>query len=299
MFQKNDQCIDVGAPHCPCGLAAFEQCITCSRLAGKDKCECSWQGVCVYNEYIQNGGRIRQQRKDMVCRILKKTWYEKDLAVMRIQVPAGFALKASLPGSCVFVRPQDADTIFDTPISVMRASHEKGYIELAVKASGVKTEALLQEHGMVHIRGIYGNGLSGVEKLLDRNVKKVLCITKGIGLAPAINYCIWAEKRSHMDFLIDPEKINRAFVEDCLSRCKVDSAEFCKLPLDDVDYGSYDAVLLCASDYYQEHMMIPEEKRVVSNNITMCCGEGICGACVYVDDSGISHKLCKCRKQQK
>ena len=40
---------------------------------------------------------------------------------------------------------------------------------------------------------------------------------------------------------------------------------------------------------------IPAEAAlVISNNATMCCGEGICGACTEVTEDGQVIRRCKC-----
>lgn len=296
MFRKQNQCIDVGMPHCPCSLAAFDECITCSRLAGEKRCDCNWRGICVYNEYLQNGNRINPQRSERLCKVLQKKWYSEDLAVVRIQVPRGFAQQVSVPGSCVFVRASKLERVFDMPISVMGANCQEGYIELAIQGTGIKSKALLQEQDAVQMRGVYHNGLTNIEKIMARKSQKVLCITKGVGLAPAINYCRWADGKDSIDILIDLEKINQTFAEESLRRCAIDSIGYCKLPLSVVNCHGYDAILLCASDYYQEHMRLPFDRCVLSNNVTMCCGEGICGACTSTDAAGICRKLCKCKK---
>lgn len=299
MDNKNGSCIDAGSVHCPCMLAACNECMICGRLAGKNYCDCDWQGVCIYNEYLQNGSLLVRQRKSSLYKIQKKIWYEKDLAVMRIKVPRGFAQKASVPGSCVFVRPQGKDDFFDMPVSVMNADYEEGFIDLAVKASGPKSRTLLDSDVFVQMRGVYRNGLLGADKLKASGHRKVLCLTKGVGLAPAVNYCRWAAEKDLIDIIIDLDKINRFFAEDCLTGCCVNDMKYGKLPLDDANgvMDEYDLILVCASDYFQENIRIPQEKLVVSNNFTMCCGEGVCGACIHIDESGNMHRMCKCREK--
>lgn len=297
MFRKKDQCIDAGMQHCPCSLAEFDQCITCSRLMGLEQCDCEWQGICVYNEYLQNGKRVNSQREEHSYKILQKKWFGKDLAVIRLEVPRGLAQRASLPGSCVFARAEGCQPVFDVPLSVLHADSQAGFIELAIKASGVKTGNLLGAEQTVRLRGIYENGLLGREKLFRKKAQKVLCLTKGVGLSPAANYCRWAEGKDCVDFRIDLEKISREFAEECLKDCITGSVEYESLSEREEKYENYDVVLLSASDYYQESLNIPAQKRVISNNQTMCCGEGICGACAYTDKNGGCHKLCKCNKK--
>ena len=91
MTYINELCADIGTDNCPCPLAETGDCLVCSRLAGRGECNCRWAGVCVYNEYIQNGGAVLQRREDRPVEILKKTWYGSDLLVLVLKVSKGFA----------------------------------------------------------------------------------------------------------------------------------------------------------------------------------------------------------------
>lgn len=299
MVEGIRSCADAGSVNCPCVLASCGKCPVCSRLAGKGCCDCSWQGICIYNEFLQNGAAAEIQRNSRRCRIQKKIWYEKDLAVIRLEVPRGFAEKASVPGSCVFVRAGEDPECFDMPVSVMRADYENGIIELAVKDCGPKSRRLMEADRFVWLRGIYRNGLLGVEKLLSNERKSVLCLAKGVGIAPVSNYCRWAGKRDEIEVVSDIDKVNRFFVEDCLGGCRLKKLKYDRLQIGDMNAATsdYDVIVVCASDFYQENIVIPEEKAVYSNNFTMCCGEGVCGACIYVGTDGKEHRMCKCRKK--
>ena len=53
-------CTDRGTAKCPCALMAAGQCYTCGMLSrGKCDCRAGWQGVCPYNEYVQNGEKVQ------------------------------------------------------------------------------------------------------------------------------------------------------------------------------------------------------------------------------------------------
>jgi hypothetical protein len=62
--------------------------------------------------------------------------------------------------------------------------------------------------------------------------------------------------------------------------------------------SGYDRVIILTSNYFiktiKTQLKIPDVKLVYCNNFNMCCGEGICGACVYTDENGNSYKTCKC-----
>lgn len=295
MTYQEELCIDAGTDNCPCLLAESGDCITCSRLQGKDCCDCNWRGVCIYNEYIQNGKKINNRRTGKKARLLKKIWYGEDLVVLVVEVSKGFALKASLPGSYVFVKRYGQRECYSMPVSVMCAEPEKGTVHLAVKVMAGKTKDLVEASDELEIRGVYRNGLLGVSKLLTKKPQKVLCITKGAGFAPAANYNRWAFGKDTVDMIIDLDKINQELVNDYLADRPVNSIRYVDLEPDFICPEGYDAVLLLASDYFIRSVSIPESQKVCSNNFHMCCGEGICGACTMVDSQGKSHKMCKCQ----
>ncbi len=304
MLLRNKQCADAGTENCPCRLAEYGKCIVCSRLNGSETCNCDWQGTCIYNEYLQNNRCINGQRASALYKTEKVTWYEKDLVVMRLAVPRGFAEAAALPGSFVFVRDPSDEHFYNMPVSVMRACHEEGFVELAVKITGPKTQSMVRSlnggKGQLEMRGVYRNGLLGVEKLTEHvsGGKRVLCIAKGLGIAPLVNYARWAEGRDRIDFIIDTEKITDPFVDYCMEGCCIRSVKYDRLPLDMTWelQDKYDVIVLSASDFYQQNIYIPDSKKILSNNHLMCCGEGICGACIFVDKSGQTHRMCKCAK---
>ena len=89
--------------------------------------------MCVYNEYIQNGGAVLQRREDRPVEILKKTWYDSDLLVLVLKVSKGFALRASRPGSFVFVNPVGRSAVSNVPVSIMRTDAKEGKIFLAIR----------------------------------------------------------------------------------------------------------------------------------------------------------------------
>lgn len=436
MLLSNKLCADVGTVNCPCYLAEYGKCIVCSRLGangsagetpeeggsevpgtvkGLGICDCKWQGVCIYNEYLQNNLCVKEltgsagsdgrrqsdcgeQRYGIQCEIQKIKWFDDDLAVLCLSVPRGMTEKAALPGSFVFVRAPGTECYFDFPLSVMRADYETGTIELAVKMNGPKNRALIEGVGCskcessiddrmrrpletktlelglenrvlgyIELRGIFRNGLLGVEKLLhvgekvirgsdativapDEELSKpvrVLCLTKGVGIVPIANYIRWAQSISsgsvgggthdknenrnengnrvpkatvagvQIDVIADLEKINREFANYALGiACSGDQGSEMRAPrvggdeagirdLHSVTYGplplnlswaeqeKYDVVVISASEYYQQNIYVPEAKKVLSNNTCMCCGEGVCGACMCTGRDGSEHRMCK------
>lgn len=326
----NGLCVDAGTDNCPCPLAETGDCLVCSRLAGGHECECSWAGVCVYNEFVQNGKIVRQQRRNKPVEIVKKIWYGSDLLTIVLGVSRGFALKAAQPGSFVFINSVGSSELANVPVSVMRSDVENGRIFLALKVISAKTKVAAEAADRLVLRGVYRNGLigggvSGFKEDLRgitqaKSEPRWLIITKGTGFAPAVNLLSAAGGRMAADVLIDCDKVCDEIVEDNmrgisdgkLSVRKVSLQELTETMMSERAKGrpghmagvyradDYDRIIIMASDYYiktiADCMEIPAGKLVFCNNFRMCCGEGICGACGHTDESGNVSKMCKCRR---
>lgn len=313
MTYKNSICADVGTVNCPCPLAETGDCLICSRLAGKDICDCQWAGVCVYNEYIQNDKVIRNKRQNKTVPILKKIRYGSDLMVIVLKVSKGFALQAMVPGSFVFINTVGETDFFNMPVSVMKADVKKGFLYIALKIISGKTKKIAAADSELQVRGIYRNGLlgQGVAELAEdkKNGGRWLLITKGIGFAPAVNLLNWASGKVKVDMISDMAKVSEEMAEDHLREPMEIFGENLTMQKGDLQEmmqvfnakkaQQYDRIIIMASDYYirtiAEKMEVPAKNLVFCNNFRMCCGEGICGACGHIDKDGNVSKMCKCR----
>lgn len=308
MKYMNRYCADAGTANCPCPLAETGDCLICSRLSGKEKCDCRWCGICIYNEFIQNDGKAKDRRKYEKVRILSKTRYTGDLIVLELKVSKGIALNASMPGSFVFLKCCGEEEYYNVPISVMRADVQNSTIFLAIKILSSKTKAIAEADDFLMLRGIYRNGLigEGIETL-EKN-ERWLVMTRGAAFAPAVNLLDWSEGKGEVHMVIDTTNITEEIVCDMIKEKRPGCSEMRSLrvtmcPLEEDDRNSadeYDKVIILASDYYirkkAEELQVPQSKLIYSNNFHMCCGEGICGACCHIDENGGISKMCKCRQ---
>ncbi|MGI6732068.1 MAG: hypothetical protein ACOX5F_09325 [Anaerovoracaceae bacterium] len=315
-------CIDAGTDQCPCYLALTGDCLTCTRLQGEEYCDCKWQGVCIYNEFIQGGRRINNPRKEFDATIIEIKHYMEDLVVYVLHVGKGFAIKASIPGTYLFIKSSEASSYYDIPISVMDVDVEKGLIHIAVKVISAKTKLLLQEKEKLIIRGPYRNGVLGIHDIIKMSSRdqKVLIIAKGIGLAPGVLASKTLALKNQVDFIIDSEKISKDLVSDYLNEKGQEPIRDDKAPEEgilkylslsegsaEMEIGEllknrqYQSVLILASDYYIQTLgqlvkqKLPNAHIAVSNNFHICCGEGICGACSHEIEGGKTLKMCKCQ----
>ena len=118
---------------------------------------------------------------------------------------------------------------------------------------------------------------------------------------------------SKIRWLADDKKIDRTLIEDYVRMIHgtiqpeymalIDSSGRVQRELwEALEDSEYDVAVICGSPYFVEHMncqvrnRFPEVQLVVSNNATMCCGEGICGACTEVTEDGRVIRRCKCGK---
>lgn len=315
-------CIDAGSENCPCYLAVTGDCLVCSRLQGKDYCDCNWRGVCIYNEFIQGNKKVNNPRRDFVARIVERKFYKEDLVVYILDVGKGFAMKAERPGSYLFVKAEGAISFYDMPISVMKADTEKGQIHLAIKIISTKTKALLSERSNLVLRGPYRNGIHGITPIVKKKGKNqnTLIIAKGIGIAPGILASQTFRYKGAVDMVIDTEKIGGELIRDYVeAEQAVSSQDADEKGNEAIRYLSmteqdapgelellmrrkqYDNVILLMSDYYIEQIgrmvkrVLPEADLAVCNNFRICCGEGLCGSCTLDTSSGETIKMCKCQ----
>lgn len=253
MTYLNPICADVGTRNCPCPLAETGDCLVCSRLSGRGACDCRWAGVCVYNEYIQNGSKVRGRREDRNTRILQRLWRGDDLVLLQLDVPRGFALEASRPGSFLFLKAPGASELTNVPVSVMAADAEHKSIWIALRILSAKTKALAACEDVLDVRGVYrsgllGRGLAGMqedgktpggknpagfpgreqpaEKSLTENnttkafegeypaLKRWLILTRGAGFAPAVNLLRWISGRVSVHVISDPEKVGEDVIRE-------------------------------------------------------------------------------------
>ena len=215
MTYFNPICADVGTRNCPCPLAETGDCLVCSRLSGARECSCRWAGVCVYNEYMQNGSMVRTKRKARSTEILQRLRQGDDLLMLQLRVPRGFALEASRPGSFLFLKPPGAPEMTSVPVSVMAADVEHESLWVILKIISAKTKALAACEDFLEMRGIYrsgllGKGVAGMLDLHDPGIsvrKRWLILTTGVGVAPAVNLIRWAAGRVDIHVIADPEKV--------------------------------------------------------------------------------------------
>lgn len=194
------KCIDTGSEYCPCYLSETGSCLTCSRLQGKDVCDCDWTGVCIYNEFILNGGKKAAPRKEMKCRIISKTAVLEDYIIFEVGVDKGFVIKCLRPGSYVFMRNAQTEHFYDVPLSLLAADYDRGSISVGVRIISAKTISLADSREFVMVRGPYRNGIIGLDPKMRGS--KILITARGAGTASAVYGYNLLRENNHIDLLL-------------------------------------------------------------------------------------------------
>ncbi|MDD2402198.1 MAG: sulfide/dihydroorotate dehydrogenase-like FAD/NAD-binding protein [Clostridia bacterium] len=312
-------CIDAGTEYCPCHLAEKGECIMCSQLQGKSFCDCvNWKGVCIYQEYIWNQSHNKESRKTYTCEVLNKEQIAASIYIFKIKVNRTLTRELNQPGAYVFLRSPNDPLYFDMPMSIMKVDKEEETINIVVQERGVKTKSLLEAKNgndkEVLLRGPFWNGVLGVKYIKGFRKGKALLLVRGIGQAPAL---LVANKilqgGSSVEVILDRGKAGVDFTKNRFEKmgCHVINKKIIdeeNLTVSDwviqyvrnsitnkgteliysggpeiLHYGIGELIKQMGSDVYF----------TCSNNMKLCCGEGICGSCQTRLIDGKRVKTCK------
>ncbi len=298
-------CADRGTECCPCALMEAGQCYTCGMISrGKCDCNSGWQGVCPYSEYVMRGKTSSPGKADRLFTVEEKEDFAPDFSVVRLGAPRGFSLKCRRPGSFIMVKSGS----WFTPLSVMTCGGES--VSVAVNAAGPKTMEILRRTatGTVwEIRGPFTSGLIGGENI-DSKAPSLIA-ARGMSLMPLLNI---KEQLSGKikKFYFDPGRLPHDFLakyakgfewEETAMETEAEAvAEKIISCLEDCvrHAGRRPNVFIMVSPYYEEKFRTALSASNITiirpNHSNMCCGEGLCGACSYTDEEGVTVRKCKC-----
>lgn len=314
MYQLLD-CIDAGSDYCPCYLAETGECLICSQLQGKTFCDCkNWKGVCIYQEYVWNGRRMKEQRRNISCELVDKKIVSQDVIIIKIRVNKTMARELNQPGAYVFLRKVDVPGYFDTPMSVMAVNEKEGTADIAVQVRGVKSKALNKEGDMISLRGPYWNGVLGLKFIKGLRHSSALLVLRGIGQASAVPVARKLRAAGNrVEVILDQGRsgVNFAGISFLDLGCKITEKPLLdrktlQIPQETQEYikarimdNGIRLVYSGGSDKLNTGMALvlaslPDKVYFAcSNNARFCCGEGICGSCHTRLGDGSRVKTCK------
>lgn len=303
------KCADINSEYCPCLLAETNHCTFCSKLQGEPTCSCNWQGVCIlYEKYWQDkAGRTKRQPERITAqtRLLSQEQIGEKTYLLRFEVQEELAGKLREPGSFVFLRRLSDALYCHFPVGVMKA--EGNVLTAAVEAVGAKSSRfLLNREEAIVVRGPYKNGVLGKPWLDCLQNGHVVVLAGGIGQAPAVPVVEkLLQNGNKISLIAAPGKTGNIFIGDFAGR---ENLDFYPVPslrregfvqLEKLLAGSVDLLVSAGPD--GQHSGIVRKMcalnvnlpMAATNNAPMCCGEGICGSCEKLTQSGKKVKMCK------
>lgn len=301
MIKEKADCIDCGTEYCPCKLAESGECILCSQLHGECFCDClNWKGVCVYQEFYNNGMKAKEGRKAITCKVVAVEQIAKELTMIKFSAPHKLALDLVKPGSYIFIRT-DENYFFDIPISIMESDIENNIITVVIEVRGIKTKRIqsIKLYDEIVIRGPYWNGVFGVDNLAAQKEKNCLIFARGIGMAPMMPVIRkLVSNNNEVDVYVDSNPYDKNFVKENIEKYGIYPKETNLLyngklskegrfiidhsikdkNIEFIHLAGADILTYCVIDYLDK-INRNDIKLSCCNNFKMCCGEGICGAC--------------------
>ena len=315
MFKETIDCIDAGSEFCPCQLAESGECILCSQLQGNHFCDClNWKGVCIYQEFHDNGNKAKEQRKTYTCKVSEKILYPDDILLIKFEAPHKLVIDLARPGSFIFVRSEE-NVYFDVPISILESDIETNIISIMIEVRGIKTKQLLniKAGGNITIRGPYWNGVFGLKNIGKQKNNDTLVIARGIGMAPmmpVIEKLI--ENGNSVTLLLDKQPFKDIYVSEWLDKLNIVPQEMNLIEKGQlspegkvaiksiVKYNNISLIHIAGADiltYSIIDFLDSLERQDIDlsccNNFKMCCGEGVCGSCTARFSGHRVKRFCK------
>ncbi|MHB8035966.1 oxidoreductase [Clostridium botulinum] len=290
----------------------------CSQLSGKKFCDCiNWKGVCIYQEFIWNGKKAKEERETYLGKIIKKDNIEDKTIVLTISLSHKLCQQLVYPGSFVFLRNKNDSGFYDAPISIMDVDTEENFIKVAIEIRGVKTKTIasLNKNDDILVRGPFWNGVLGLKNVYMTKNGASLLISRGIGQAPLVPVMKKLYSNGNKIIaIIDNSGYENILIKDYLELYNVEVIELNTLKAGELteelkdklkeilDKEDINIIHCSAQDIIIYKLIEFLDGKVPissSNNAKMCCGEGVCGTCTVRYKGHIVKRLCKVQTEPK
>lgn len=305
MKKSNIQfCADAGGKYCPCHLAYSGDCIKCSLIRGEKVCDCKWQGVCIYNQLQHDKNVGVNERKELQCDILDSKEIGTDLYLIKIQIPKYMTKDLCEPGAYVFLKDKNKENkMFNAPISVMDVDEENNILEVIVHTRGVKTKPIVKANKVI-VKAPYFNGIFGIKEIKSNINQNCVVILNGLSQVNSINVIKRLIKNNnHVEVFLNInggvlDVVKEKIVNMGVNINDISLRQDKDLIADYIRRENVSFVYSSASVRFSKDVMNIVDsvdkniKFAISNNNLICCGEGVCGACV-ININGCQVKTCK------
>jgi NAD(P)H-flavin reductase len=302
------RCVDVNSEQCPCLLADTNHCFMCSHLKGEAVCDCDWTGLCLFSQKQWQPTKKPSDppsRRELESPLVIKRQINEHTYIVEVDVGQELAKQLDTVGSFVFLRRADDPEMCSFPVGVMDSNGVK--LTVAIETIGPKSSRLfMQPEATVLVRGPYYNGVFGQPWIDSTKYGTILAVVGGMGQANALMLAKKALANGNAaTFIIAPGQAEVVFIADelramgveviCVPSMRRDGfAKIKELFNDKIDlllsagpdelhFGLITLMQECGRDY----------PMAVTNNATMCCGEGICGSCARKTKDGVWIRTCK------
>lgn len=303
------KCVDINSEYCPCLLAETNHCTFCSKLQGKPVCDCNWQGVCIlYEKYWQDktlSAKRKPERITFETEALCQEPIGDKTYKITFKVCEALAAKLTEPGSFVFLRRLSDAPPCHFPVGVVKVAADE--VTVIIEAVGAKSSRfILNKEDRISVRGPYSNGILGKPWLDNLKNGNVIVLAGGIGQAPATPILERLLKNENRISLIAaPGKTGKIFIDEFVDKAPLDFYPVSSLrgdgfqKMESLMAQPVDLIVSAGPDAQhsgivrkmcQMNVNLP---MAATNNATMCCGEGICGSCEKLTQSGKKVKMCK------
>ena len=311
-MRKNiSQCIDINSKYCPCLLAETNHCVFCSQLKGETTCDCNWSGICVlyekhwqYNKQQESEETIKIRVEEQVEFMIKEQ-IGQNTVILELEVSHELAEGLKKIGSFIFVRSPKDPHYFNFPVNVMKVTGNR--LQLGIETIGPKSMRILaEENNKLIVRGPYYNGVLGGPWIDNITSGNIILIAGGIGQAPGFPLATQLMNRNNqVKAILAPGKVGKIFIGEQLGEMGIQVYNVASLrkfgiPLLKEWFGSQPDLIVSAGPDEQHYGIITAMQQsgvnipmVVTNNATMCCGEGICGSCLKKTQNNKNIRMCK------
>ncbi len=306
-------CSDINSPFCPCLLADTNHCISCSQLRGQPFCDCNWSGVCIlYEKQWQSKGSgwrsdNSHERWDVITEFSKRETIAPDIYRLEFEVSEEMARELRKTGSFVFMRRPEDPYYFHFPVGIMTLQDTTAGV--VIEAVGPKSVRLIDApDNRVLVRGPYYNGVLGQPWIDKITSGTILLVAGGMGQPPALPIAAkLLSGGNRVEAVLAPGKIGRIFIDQDLAAMGVTVHNVDSMRRSGLDMlgrwlgGDIKPDLIVSAGPDEQHYAVINAMQAanlnlplaVTNNATMCCGEGICGACECETNDNGKIRLCK------
>ena len=308
------KCSDYATDHCPCVLAENGHCIECSMCRGEEYCDCTdMLSFCVYQELRNNGGRAKEARQEIVTEAAQVISYGDSLRMIRLRLPEYDISRFRELGAYVLIRTEE-NHFYDVPLSVIFEDYDIDSICLLVQIRGIKTKSFrhIKKGDRVYLRGPFYNGILGRKLVAGLHDQKAVVICRQIGMLPSLNVIQTLKNNRnevtvyHDEGEFDSEILDvfRKLLEIDIQKIRVcensgELTEEMRAVIRSAQADHVGLIHLGMSEYLidktADFLYEIDSNCAVSfiNNSHICCGEGICGACIIRTGPNSVIHLCK------